>query len=130
MGGLFVGYRHRPGARWRYPDQFPEDVTAKDVAERAIEQGDQAALAVLKEAGEYLGKGLAILVDILSPEMIILGSLAVRLGDHLLGPALEVLEKEAEPSAFEAVRIVPSELGERIGDLAPIVGLLTRLESE
>lgn len=39
-------------------------------------------------------------------------------------------QKEAEPSAFGAVRIVPSELGERIGDLAPIAGLLARLESE
>ncbi len=117
-------------ARWRYPDRFPEDVTAKEVAQRTIEQGDEAALAVLREAGEYLGRGLAMLVDILSPEMIILGSLAVRLGDHLLGPALEVLEKEAEPTALEAVRVVPSELGERIGDLAPIAGLMARLESE
>lgn len=117
-------------ARWWYPNRFPEGVTAKEVAQKAIEEGDEAAMAVLREAGRYLGKGLAILVDTLSPEMIVLGSLAVRLGDHLLGPALEVLEKEAEPSAFEAVRIVPSELGERIGDLAPIAGLLARLECE
>jgi len=117
-------------ARWRYPDLFPEGVTAKEVAARAIEQGDEAARAVLREAGEYLGRGLAMLVDILSPEMIVLGSLAVRLGDHLLGPAMKVLEREAEPSAFEAVRIVPSELGERIGDLAPIAGLMARLETK
>lgn len=117
-------------ARWRYPEQFPEGVTAKDVAARAVEHGDPAAQAVLREAGEYLGKGLAMLVDILSPEMIVLGSLAVRLGDHLLGPALQVLAREAEPSALAAVRVVPSELGERIGDLAPIAGLLARLERE
>lgn len=117
-------------AHWRYPEKFSPHVTAKEVAERAIQHGDPAAQAVLEEAGEYLGKGLAMLVDILNPEMIILGSLAVRLGDHLLGPALRVLEREAEPSALAAVRIVPSELGERIGDLASVAGLLARLERE
>lgn len=117
-------------AHWRFPSHFPAEVTAKEIAARAVEHGDPTAMAVLKEAGEYLGKGLAMLVDILSPEMIVLGSLAVRLGDHLLGPALRVLEEEAEPSALAAVRVVPSELGERIGDLAPIAGLLARLQRE
>jgi len=63
---------------------------------------------------------LAILVDILNPECIVIGGLGVRLGDMFLGPAREVLASEALQPAVEACRVVPAVLGESIGDVAAL----------
>ncbi|MGP8321939.1 MAG: hypothetical protein ACT6FE_06420, partial [Methanosarcinaceae archaeon] len=65
-----------------------------------------------------LGKALAILLDILNPEIIIIGSIFVRCGE-LLRPMMEAeLEKEALPQTLAACKIVPAQLNENIGDLA------------
>lgn len=114
-------------ARWKYPERFPPGITAKDVAEKAL-QGDPKAEEVLAIAADYLGRGIAMLIDVINPEMIVLGSLATRLGDRLLGPAMKVIEREAEPTALAGCRICPSALGERLGDLAPAAAVVTRLE--
>ena len=71
-----------------------------------------------------------MLIDILNPEMIVLGSLAARLGDRLLRPAMRIIEQEAEPSALAGCRICPSALGERLGDLAPAAAVITSLNRD
>jgi len=81
---------------------------------------DADALAVVRETGQWLGRGLAILLDILNPQIIIIGSMAVRLGDLLLEPAREEMRKEALPGTFAACRVVPAALGERLGDVASL----------
>ncbi len=107
-------------AELRYPQRWSADqVTVRELAELA-NAGDADALAVLAEAGRYLGRGLAILIDILNPEVIVIGSLAVRLGDLVLRPAHEEVRREALPGAVAACRIVPAALGERIGDVAAL----------
>lgn len=107
-------------AALRYPQRWSADqVTVRELAELA-NIGDADALDVLAEAGRYLGRGLAILIDILNPEVIVIGSLAVRLGDLVLRPAHEEVRREALPGAVAACRIVPAALGERIGDVAAL----------
>ena len=59
--------------------------------------GDPKALHLVGEMGYWLGKGLAVLVDVLNPEIIIAGTLGVVLGDLLLEPARQVVLKEALP---------------------------------
>jgi glucokinase len=94
-------------------------VTAQKVAE-AAEQGDQVALEVFKICGTYMGKGLAVLVDVLNPECIIIGSIFVRAG-HLIIPSLEkALLADALPLAREVCRILPAQLDEQIGDIASL----------
>jgi len=94
-------------------------VTARHVAQ-AARDGDTLARSVLRHAGERLGEGLAILIDILNPELIVVGSLAVRLGELYLGPAREVVAREALSRSSRVCRIVPAQLGERIGDVAAL----------
>jgi glucokinase len=79
-------------AAQRFPHRWPDDdaLSTRDLADLA-RAGDADALAVLNEVGHHLGRGLAILLDILNPEVIVLGSLAVRLGDLLLAPARKVI---------------------------------------
>ncbi|MFQ6115910.1 MAG: ROK family protein, partial [bacterium] len=97
----------------------PEKVTGKDVVEWA-KTGDQLALQVVDKSGTYLGEGLSILIDILNPEVIVVGSMGVRLGELLFAPARKVIEKEAIPAAARVCRIVPAALGEKIGDFAAL----------
>lgn len=104
----------------RFPERWPPGrVSARDLTELA-RAGDADALAVLAEVGRHLGRGIAMLVDVLNPEVIVIGSLAVRMGELVLAPAREELRRESLPGAFSACRIVPAELGERLGDVAAL----------
>ncbi len=111
-----------------YPTYFKAgmteaDVTAKTVAEAAI-LGDETALEVYKTSGEYLGRGLSILMDILNPEVIVIGSIFAR-SSALLWDACEAeLKKEALPLALGCCQILPAKLGENIGDYAAIATAL------
>lgn len=94
-------------------------ITAKKIAECA-EEGYEDAIEVYNICGEYLGKGLSILIDILNPEKIVLGSIFQR-SEHLLRRSMKkVLEKECLPYSLRAVEIVPAELKENIGDCAAL----------
>jgi len=101
------------------PTILPEAPSAKDVAE-AAHAGDALARKLIRSTGRRLGETLAILVDILNPERIVIGGMAMRLGDDLLKPARAVLRREALPASFAACEIVPAQLNEQIGDLAAI----------
>ena len=90
---------------------------AKMLAQAAA-AGDETALDVWKKCGARLGEGLAVLIDLLNPERIVLGSIFARSG-HLLVPAMrEVLEREALPRSLGVCEILPAALGDAIGDYA------------
>jgi len=94
-------------------------ITAKDIG-AAARQGDSVALEVLEATGEKLGEVLAILVDLLNPDRIVIGGLAMRLGDLLLEPARRIIRREALELPARTCQIVPAELGESIGDVASL----------
>lgn len=94
-------------------------VTAKSLAEAAF-AGDQTAVEAYQLCGEYLGRGLSLLVDIINPEVIVIGSVFAR-AEALLRPSMErVMKNECLIPSFEACRVVPAALGESIGDLAAL----------
>jgi glucokinase len=94
-------------------------VTARDVGVAAL-AGDAVALRIVRASGRKLGQALAILVDLLNPDCIAIGGLALRLGELILEPAREVLAHEALQPAVAACRVVPALLGEKIGDVAAL----------
>ncbi|SEW51841.1 ROK family protein [Chitinophaga arvensicola] len=95
------------------------NITAKSVAEAAFQQ-DETALEVYHICAQHLGKGLALLIDVLNPELIVLGSIYGR-AQSLLEPVMqEVIRKEALQSSARVCRIVPAGLGEGIGDMAAL----------
>jgi glucokinase len=116
-------------AHWMQPGRWPPDLLPRDVIRRALES-DPDALAVVAEAGRWFGRGLAMLVDILNPDVIVMGTLGVVLGDLLLEPALAVLQAEALPRATAACRIVPAQLGPRLGDTAALMAGIVALNAE
>lgn len=101
----------------RYREQGT--VTAKDVAEAAL-CGDNLAMRIVHDTGSRLGEALAILVDLLNPDRIVIGGLAMRLGEHILGSAREAMRREALEDSARVCEIVPAALGEAIGDVAAI----------
>jgi glucokinase len=116
-----------------FPALWGTGATAFDVYE-AFRSGSAEAMAVFDRAALHLGRGLAMLVDLLNPERIILGGIGMRIVDALVEPARRVLEAEALPEALRVCAVVPAELGESIGDCAALCaafdqgGLLLRDE--
>lgn len=95
---------------------------------QAAQAGDKDALRIFRIVGEKLGKGLALLIDILNPERIVIGSVFVRC-ENLLRPAMEeVLRRECLPFSLEACRVVPAGTGEDLGDLASVMVAAHALE--
>lgn len=103
-------------ARLRNPQEFPTEITSSDIIQRTL-AGDSAALELIHEVGMWMGKGLAILVDLLNPEVIIIGTLGILLGDLVLEPAREVLKMEALPISNRACKILPAQLGSSLMDV-------------
>jgi len=86
----------------------------------AAQDGDPVALEIIRISAEYLGRGLAILIDILNPECIVIGSIYSR-NEMLFKPIIDkVLQMEAIPSAVDVCQIKPAELGDAIGDYAAL----------
>lgn len=106
-----------------YPNRWNPDTPIRDLVQAMIEY-DPDASHVANVAGTWLGRGLALLIDSLNPQVIVLGSLAVALKERILAPARLVVEQEALPQARSACEIVPSILGSRIGDVAALMAAL------
>lgn len=106
-----------------------KDVSAKIIFNEA-KKGDSFALEIVDVCARYLGKGLAVIVDILNPERIVLGSIFVR-GEELLRERMEEqLAKESLKEAKEVCEIVPASLGESLGDVAALSVAMYNLEKE
>ena len=105
-----------------------KDITAKTVAEKARE-GNADAKEVFAVCGKMLGKGLAVLIDVLNPGMIVLGSIFARCEDLLRDAMQEVIDRECLSPAAKACRIVPAKLGESIGDVAALSVAVTEHRS-
>lgn len=99
------------------------DITAKSIAQ-AADAGDETAIEVYKLSGEYLGRGLSVLIDILNPQIIVIGSIFTR-SKHLLWESMkETIEKEALPVSAKCCKVLSASLGENIGDYAAIATAL------
>ncbi|MCI8660169.1 MAG: ROK family protein [Lachnospiraceae bacterium] len=93
--------------------------SARELAGLAGEK-DEQALKVWQETGECLGRLLAILVDMLNPERIVIGSIYVRAGQYMRDTVEDVLKKEALAKSREVCKVVPAGLGESLGDMASL----------
>ena len=105
------------GAASLIPDLVRGDlkaVTAETVSD-AIIAGDEYAVGVMRETAIFLGIGLANLINILNPEMIVVSGGVTRAGRHLFDPLRREVRKRAFRPAAEACRIVSSELGGMAG---------------
>ncbi len=103
------------------------DITAHHVIE-AAKEGDAFALQILEEAGTYMGVGIANVMQILNPECIALGTIAVHAGDLIMKPIQAAVEEFAWKRVRDVCRIVPAALGDRAQDLAAVALWLPETE--
>lgn len=94
-------------------------LTAKVVAEAAM-NGDPLAIEVYRICGAYLGRMLSMLIDILNPQVIVIGSIYVRSKDLIEPEMVRVIKKETLSYSRSVCKIVPAGLGEKIGDIAAL----------
>lgn len=97
----------------------PKDITARHVVQ-AAQEGDAFAIQLLDEVGTYMGVGIANIIQMLNPERIIIGTIAVHAGDLILKPIQRAVQEYAWERAWKVCRILPAELGDRAQDLAAI----------
>jgi glucokinase len=107
-----------------FPKRWRSETPIREVVEAMI-ANDAEALQVAAEAGKWMGRGLALLIDALNPQAIVFGSLGVALGERILEPARRVIADEALPQAAAACKLLPSVLGKRIGDVAALMAALS-----
>ena len=96
-----------------------DSLDAKVVAE-AMYQGDEFAKAVYEKCAEYLGRGLSIIIDIINPEAVVIGSIYERNQEFFSEIVNEIIKKEALSFNADVCKILPAKLGDSIGDFAAL----------
>lgn len=94
------------------PLLHPEDQTATiDALAHGVAANDPVALKVVRETARYVGAGIANLVNLLNPEVVVLSSwVARKLGDPLLREVREAVQRHALRRPFAATEIVLSPI--------------------
>jgi glucokinase len=96
-------------------DGDADRLTGEDVA-RAAADGDPLALELVTEVGQWLGQGIADLAAILDPEVVVIGGGVSMLGELVLRPARDRLERALPGRGFRpGPRVVAAELGPQAG---------------
>ena len=115
--GSWEGYCSGGGIERAYLEATGRAVTAEEIC-RLARTEEEAARRVIEASAERLGAGIAILMDLLNPGVIVIGSVFARAEDLFRPRMEEAAAREALPQARAACAIVPALLGERLGDAA------------
>jgi glucokinase len=107
----------------------PEHITAKLVVE-AAGRGDAEAQYILAEAMNYLGIGIANLVNLFNPQLIVIGGGLANIGEALFEPVRRAIDRHAFSAAARAVQVVRAELGDNAGVLGAAAVALAQIDNE
>ncbi len=121
LGRSYALEAFQRGEKVSYCDGFDDlsNITAKRIAQCA-DAGDSLAKKVYEKSGEMLGYGLSILVDILNPEKIVIGSIFTRSRNLLFEECDKVMRTQCLAGAYSVCSVVGAALGENIGDYAAL----------
>ena len=103
---------------WCTPEEI-DQITSQKVAEAAY-NGEELALDIFDTSAKALGNGLSIVIDILNPEIVVIGGIYTRCQSLMETRMLEIIKKEALPHSRAVCKVLPSKLGEQIGDYAAL----------
>ena len=114
------------GARTSIIELVGGDVSKIDakIVGLTAKQGDELAQELVSRLGYYFGVGLANLVNIFNPELILVGGGVAKMGDLLLQPAIKVVKERAFSTSANAVEIKPATLGDDSGILGAVAFIL------
>ncbi|EIM76953.1 ROK family protein [Nitritalea halalkaliphila LW7] len=95
----------------------------------AAKAGDQRTIRILSQIGLDLGKGIAILIQLLNPEKIIVGGVLSEAGDYLFTPIQQALNIYSMPISKQGVQLVPGKFGDAVGPLGAVAAAQEKLFS-
>ncbi|HKM06131.1 MAG TPA: ROK family protein [Sphaerochaeta sp.] len=117
--GSFESFCSGNGLRKMFELHYGESLTGQQICALA-EEGEPRASHIISLSAEYLGRGLAILIDIFNPDRIIIGSIFTR-SESLFRETMEkYLKLEALDQSRASCEILPSKLKEELGDKAAL----------
>jgi glucokinase len=115
-------------------DEGQESVLSGEVVARAVfdaaRQGDSLAAQVVREAAEVIGRGVAGVISLANPEIVVLGGSIGQQGDLLLETVHAAVQRWAQPISAKKIPIVSSTLGEEAGLLGAAYAAYQRLHSQ
>jgi predicted NBD/HSP70 family sugar kinase len=106
-----------------------EELTVRQMIELARD-GDAGCRRAIADAGQVVGGVVAGLVNLFSPEMVVIGGDLGEAGDLLLDPLREAVRRDALPAAAADLKVVAGELGERANLLGALALVLMQSEHE
>jgi len=92
---------------------------------RAAQEGDQRAITILSEVGLNLGRGISMLIQLLNPELIILGGVVAEANQYILTPIQQALNVYSMAKSREKTKIALYQLGAEVG-LRGAIAWITR----
>ncbi|MBU3229215.1 ROK family protein [Clostridium algidicarnis] len=102
-------------------------ITSYEVFKEA-EKGDSVSMHIIDSSLEYLGIGIANIITLFDPEVIILGGGVMKAGQIIFDRIKEVVDQRCFKNMASACKIVPSALGEKSGVIGAIA--LAMMETE
>ena len=105
-----------------------EKINAEAIHE-AAQAGDKLANELIAQTAYYFGVGLANLINIFNPEVIVIGGGLSNIGDMLLKPAFDEAGRRAFRQSYQAVRFARAELGRNSGVLGAAALALEQIKS-
>ena len=110
----------------KYAKESSNRISAKSIY-LAAQDGDKLANELIAQLGYYLGVGLANLVNIFNPQIIVISGGVSRMGDLLLEPARKTVRERAFELSAKAARVEVSSLGYDAGPLGAVALALSEL---
>lgn len=101
-------------------EQDVQNVTTKLLAQFA-KQGDKDAISIFNKSGKKLGEGLSIIIDMLNPQVIVIGSVFARATELFIPSMQRAIKREALTESAKVCKVVPAILGDKIGDVAALI---------
>ncbi len=104
----------------------PEKITMDEIIEAALND-DVLAIELIAKVGENLGRGISALINVLNPELVVLGGSMIRTGDYLYLPVKTAMNKYSLSLVKNDSQLKMSKLGERAGILGACLLVRNRL---
>ncbi len=94
---------------------------------QAAQQGDQFAISSLSDIGEHLGRGIAVLIHLFNPELIIIGGEMTKADNYIIDPIQQNLNKFTIAKIRRDAQIVISGLGKNAGLMGAVALVMEKV---
>lgn len=116
----------KKGRLSRYFSRYKESEITGRLVSRAAKLGDRLAVQARRQAADFLGIGLANVINLLNPKRVILGGGVMETTHHFWQPMMRAIRREAWPSHLKDCQILRSKLGSDVGNLGAMALVLSR----